>query len=118
MAGEGRPPTSFLDAAWKDMDGRDKHGHDTWGASVNLFAAWYEAAIQTCATRDRYVAAKCLTHLSRGPPMALSGAGGQDVDGRDKHGHDTWGACVSWCQMKQPAPNRRMSLRGARCGRN
>jgi len=41
MAGEGRPPTSFLDAAWKDVDGRGKRGHDTWGTSVNLFAAWY-----------------------------------------------------------------------------
>jgi hypothetical protein len=41
MAGEGQPTTSLSGAAWKDVDGRDKRGHDTWGASVNLFAAWY-----------------------------------------------------------------------------
>jgi hypothetical protein len=43
MAGEGRPPTSLLGAAWKDVDGRDKRGHDT---SVNLFAAWYYTLIR------------------------------------------------------------------------
>jgi hypothetical protein len=42
MAGEGRPPTSLLGAAWKDVDGRDKRGYDTWDTSVNLFAAWYK----------------------------------------------------------------------------
>jgi hypothetical protein len=43
MAGEGLPPTSLLGTAWKDVDGRDKRGHDTWGTSVNLFAAWYKS---------------------------------------------------------------------------
>jgi hypothetical protein len=43
MAGGGQPPTSLLGAAWKDVGGRDKRGHDTWGISVNLFAAWYKA---------------------------------------------------------------------------
>jgi hypothetical protein len=41
MAGEGWPSTSFWDAARKDMDGRDKRGHESWGTSVNLSAAWY-----------------------------------------------------------------------------
>jgi hypothetical protein len=35
MAGQGCHV--FLDAAWKDIDGRDKRGHDTWGTSVNRF---------------------------------------------------------------------------------
>jgi hypothetical protein len=40
-----------LGAAWKDVDGRadprDKpgDGHDTWGISVNLFAAWYKTSL-------------------------------------------------------------------------
>jgi hypothetical protein len=28
-------------------------------------------------------------------PVSLLGAGCKDVDGRDKRGRDTWGACVS-----------------------
>jgi hypothetical protein len=27
----GRPAMSSLGAGWKDVDGRDKRGHDTWG---------------------------------------------------------------------------------------
>jgi hypothetical protein len=39
MAGEGRPPTSLLGAAWKDVDGRDKRGHDTERNARFCFAA-------------------------------------------------------------------------------
>jgi predicted nucleic acid-binding protein len=45
MAGEGRPTTSLLGAAWKNVDGRDERGHDTRGASVNLFAVWYKSFV-------------------------------------------------------------------------
>jgi hypothetical protein len=41
MAGQGRTPMSLLGAGSQDVDGRDTPGHDTWGACVNLFAAWY-----------------------------------------------------------------------------
>jgi hypothetical protein len=34
---------SLLGAGCKDVDGRDKRGHDTWGACVDLFAAWYQS---------------------------------------------------------------------------
>src|ERR1700739_4840833 len=43
--------TSFLDAARKDMDGRDKHGHDTWGTAVNLSADWYKSPVRAAGPR-------------------------------------------------------------------
>ncbi|HUB47721.1 MAG TPA: hypothetical protein VMB73_22310, partial [Acetobacteraceae bacterium] len=41
MTSEARPPRFLFGAGCKDVDGRDKRGHDTGGASVNLFVAWY-----------------------------------------------------------------------------
>jgi len=38
MAGAGRPSTSLPGAGWKDVDGRDKRGHDTW---VSRSGGWY-----------------------------------------------------------------------------
>jgi hypothetical protein len=81
---EGRAPMSSLGAGREDVDGRDKRGHDTWGACVNLFAGGY--------------------HPSHGrPPMSLLEAGCTDVDGRDRRGHDTGSACLNlfgaWYQL-------------------
>jgi hypothetical protein len=45
MASEARPLMALLRAGCKDVDGRDKRGHDTWNACVNLLVVWYQSDI-------------------------------------------------------------------------
>jgi hypothetical protein len=45
MAGEGRPPTTFLMAAAKVVGGLAKPGHDTqMTRRVNPFITWYNTS--------------------------------------------------------------------------
>ncbi|QCI67724.1 hypothetical protein [Phreatobacter stygius] len=78
----GHPRMTFTA---EDVDGRDKHGHDAWktgaGDGSSMVPLWnHRGAAVGVATLFRH-GRPWVGH----PRMAFTT---EDVDGRDKHGHD------------------------------